>query len=53
MPLFIYIYLKRSLLKRAKAGKYVRHVEQKAAYEANKPTGPTYEVDDTEDVFQV
>lgn len=45
--------MQRSMLKRAKAGKYIRHVEQKAAYDANKPTGPTYEVDETEDVFKV
>lgn len=42
----------RSMLKRAKAGKYIRHVESKAAYESNKPTEPTYKVDQTEEVFQ-
>ena len=42
----------RSMLKRAKAGKYIRHVESKAAYESNKPTEPTYKVDQTEEVFK-
>jgi len=42
---------KRSLLKRAKAGKYKEKLENKAAYEASRPTESTYKVDETEDVF--
>jgi len=42
---------KRQLLKRMKAGKYLRHVETKAAYEASRPTESTYKVDETDEVF--
>merc|ERR1712179_268218 len=42
---------KRSLLKRAQAGKYQDRLRSKAAYEASRPTEPTYKVDETEDVF--
>lgn len=42
---------KRSLLKRAKAGKYQEKLASKAAYEASRPTESTYKVDETEDVF--
>ena len=41
----------RSALKKLKAGKYVARVQAKAAYEANRPTEPTYKVDPTESVF--
>ena len=51
-PNYISPAAQRSMLKKAKAGKYIRHVESKAAYEANKPTEPTYKVDATEDVFK-
>ena len=43
---------KRSLLKRMKAGKYQQKLASKAAYEASRPTEPTYKVDETEEVFQ-
>jgi len=43
---------KRSLLKRAKAGKYQDRLQSKAAYEASRPTSPTYKVDETEEVFE-
>jgi len=42
---------KRSMLKRAKAGKYQEKLQSKAVYEASRPTEPTYKVDETEDVF--
>merc|ERR1711988_1389630 len=42
---------KRSLLRRAKAGKYQERLASKAAYEASRPTEPTYRVDETEEVF--
>jgi ribosome biogenesis protein BRX1 len=42
---------KRSMLKRAKAGKYQEKLQSKALYEASRPTEPTYKVDETEDVF--
>lgn len=42
---------KRALLKKMKAGKYIRHVETKAAYEASRPTESTYKVDETDEVF--
>ena len=41
----------RSALKKMKAGKYVARVQAKAAYEANRPTEPTYKVDPTDSVF--
>merc|ERR1712233_175616 len=43
---------KRSLLRRAKAGKYQEKLASKAAYEASRPTEPTYKVDETEEVFK-
>ena len=43
---------KRSMLKKMKAGKYQSKLQSKAAYEASRPTEPTYKVDETEDVFQ-
>merc|ERR1711988_1013446 len=42
---------KRSMLKRLQAGKYQQRLASKAAYEASRPTEPTYKVDETEDVF--
>jgi hypothetical protein len=39
------------MLKRLRAGKYREHVQAKAAYEANRPTEPTYKVDETDRVF--
>jgi len=42
---------KRALLKKAKAGKYQDRLQSKAAYQASRPTEPTYKVDETEDVF--
>jgi len=41
----------RALMKKAKAGKYIRHVESKAAYEASRPKDSTYKVDETDEVF--
>jgi len=41
----------RAMMKRAKDGKYIRHVEQKAAYEASRPKDSTYKVDETDEVF--
>jgi len=41
----------RSALKKLKAGKYVARVQAKAAYEASRPTEPTYKVDPTDSVF--
>ena len=41
----------RSALKKLKAGKYVARVQAKAAYEANRPTEPTYKIDPTDSVF--
>ena len=43
---------KRALLKKAKSMKYQERVEAKAAYEAGRPTGPTFKVDETDEVFQ-
>ena len=40
------------MLKKLKSRKYQEKVEAKAAYEAGRPTQPTYKVDETEDVFQ-
>ncbi len=51
-PEYVSPAAQRSMLKRMKAGKYIRHVESKAAYEANKPTESTYQVDQTEEVFK-
>ena len=42
---------KRSMIKRMKAGKYQQKLASKAAYEASRPTEPTYKVDETEEVF--
>merc|ERR1712071_126854 len=42
---------KRSVIKRMKAGKYQQKLADKAAYEASRPTEPTYKVDETEEVF--
>ena len=42
----------RSLLRKLKGGKYRSNVQSKANYEANRPTEPTYEVDETDNVFQ-
>ena len=42
---------KRQVLKKMKAGKYLQHVQSKAAYEAAKPTESTYKVDQTDEVF--
>ena len=42
----------RALMKKMKAGKYLRHVESKAAYEASRPQDSTYKTDETDEVFQ-
>lgn len=42
----------RAAFKRMKAGKYVQHVQSKAAREASKPKGPTYPVDPLDEVFK-
>ena len=42
---------KRSMLKKLQAGKYQQRLKSKAAYEASRPTEPTYRVDETEEVF--
>jgi len=42
----------RKALRRLKAGKYRQSVEAKAAFEASRPTEPTYKVDVTDDVFK-
>ena len=39
------------MMKKMKAGKYLRHVETKAAYEASRPKESTYKVDETDQVF--
>ena len=38
-------------MKKLQAGKYQQRLASKAAYEASRPTEPTYRVDETEDVF--
>merc|ERR1711976_606544 len=43
---------KRSVIKRMKAGNYQQKLADKAAYEASRPTEPTYKVDETEEVFK-
>merc|ERR1712059_106041 len=50
-PSYVTPTAKRGLLKRARAGKYQEKLNSKAAYEASRPTSPTYKVDETEDVF--
>jgi len=42
----------RKALRRLKAGKYRNSVQSKAAFEASRPTEPTYKVDVTDDVFK-
>ena len=42
---------KRGMVRRIKAGQYQQKLASKAAYEASRPTEPTYKVDETEDVF--
>ena len=39
------------MLKKLQAGKYQQRLASKAAYEASRPTEPTYRVDETEEVF--
>lgn len=43
---------KRSMLKKVKSRKYQEKVQAKAAYEAGRPTEPTYRTDLTDEVFQ-
>ena len=43
---------RRSMLRKMNAGKYQTKMASKAAYEASRPTEPTYKVDETEDVFK-
>lgn len=50
-PRYVSPTANRIMLKKMKAGKYLRHVESKAAYEATRPTESTYKVDKTDDVF--
>lgn len=50
-PKYITPTASRALLKKMKAGKYIRHVESKAAYEAARPKESTYKVDETDEVF--
>ncbi len=50
-PRYVSPTASRALLKKMKAGKYLRHVESKAAYAAAKPKDSTYKVDKTEEVF--
>ena len=38
-------------MKKLQAGKYQQRLASKAAYEASRPTEPTYRVDETEEVF--
>jgi len=42
---------KRAMLKKIKSRKYQNRIESRAAYEVGKPTGPTYKVDETDEVF--
>ena len=42
----------RKALRRLKAGKYRNSVQSKAAFEASRPTEPTYKVDVTDHVFK-
>ena len=51
-PKYISPAAARKALRRLKAGKYRHNVEAKAAFEANRPTEPTYKVDVTDDVFK-
>jgi len=39
------------MMKKMKAGKYLQHVEAKAAYEASRPKESTYALDKTDEVF--
>lgn len=50
-PRYVTPAASRQLLKKMKAGKYLRHVESKAAYEAARPKDSTYKVDKTDEVF--
>ena len=50
-PKYVSPAAQRSAVKKLKAGKYVARVQAKAAYEANRPTEPTYKVDPTDSVF--
>jgi len=50
-PSYITPAASRALMKKMKAGKYLKHIESKAAYEASRPTESTYKVDETDDVF--
>ena len=43
--------ISRALLRKLKAGKYQQHVQDKAAYAANRPTESTYKLDNTDEVF--
>ena len=43
---------KRALLKKVKSRKYQEKVQARAAYEAGRPTEPTFKVDETDVVFQ-
>merc|ERR1712098_733769 len=43
---------KRSMLKRVKSKKYQERVQAKAAYEAGRPTEPTFKTDETDVVFE-
>lgn len=49
-PKYVTPAASRAIMKK-KAGKYLRHVESKAAYEASRPKGSTYKVDETDVVF--
>ena len=46
-----YLILLRSMMKKMKAGKYLKNVQQKAAYQASRPTESTYALDKTDEVF--
>ncbi len=42
----------RSMLKKMNAGRYQQHVQAKAAYQASRPTEPTYAMDENDQVFE-
>ena len=47
----ICVIFPRAILRKMKAGKYQQHVQDKAAYVANRPTESTYKLDNTDEVF--
>jgi len=50
-PKYITPAATRQLMKKMKAGKYLKNIQSKAAYVASKPKDSTYKVDKTDEVF--